>query len=301
MQAILTETVDAHHLRKMTDLLAFEKLATWRRMNGFDRVVDGEDDWFRGHRSLPLTLQEFSASLRSDLQELKNAISIPAETRPWQKTMDFVNALEQCKVRDEGFAVLKRLVEKRGREAAQVTATPVDTVQHCSPYPLDFEPSPDVCVKLENNEGVLESSSAGTGFETPGQQCPPNEGIWETGRTTADGILTADVGSNQGGNISLPTERGKNTVTFADISSPTEHVGTQAGTAATPAKRRQKTISEENNSLTPGGKGEKAPSWNAAVTLLSFSGESWEAPCLCFMRALFSKLLFFPGDHFSSS
>ena len=198
MQAIVTETVDAHRLRKVRDLLALEKLAAWRRMNGFDRVVDGEDNWFHGHRSLPPTPQEFSASLRSDLQELKNAISIPAETRPWQKTMDFVNALEQGKERDEGFAVLKRLVEKRDREAAQVTVTPVDTVQHCSPYPLDFEPSPNVCVNLEINEGEmdpergeLESSSAGTGFETPGQQCPPNEGIWETGRTTADGILTA--------------------------------------------------------------------------------------------------------------
>ena len=28
MQAIVTETVDAHRLRKMRDLLAFEKLAT---------------------------------------------------------------------------------------------------------------------------------------------------------------------------------------------------------------------------------------------------------------------------------
>ena len=62
----------------------------------------------------------------------------------------------------------------------------------------------------------------------------------------------------------------KNTTTFADISSPTEHVGTLAGTAATPAKRRHKTISEENKQFDPGGKGEKAPPWNAAVTLLSF-------------------------------
>ena len=109
---------------------------------------------------------------------------MPAETRLWQKTMGFINALEQGKVSDEEFAVLKRLVEKRGREAAQVTVTPVDTVQHCSPCPLDPEASPDGCVKLENNEGgmnpergELESSSAGTGLETPGQQCPPNEGI----------------------------------------------------------------------------------------------------------------------------
>ena len=234
--------------------------------------------------------------------------------------MDFVNAFEQGKVSDEEFVVLKRLVEKRGRKAAQVTVTPVDTVQHCSPCPLDPEPSPDVCVKLESNEGrmgpergELESSSAGTGLETPGQQCPPNEGIWETGRTTADGILTAGVGSNQEGSISSPTEcvdtqaSTKSTATFADISSPTEHVGTLPGTAATPAKRRHKTIREENKQFDPGGKGEKAPPWNAALTLLSFSGESWEAPCLCFVLclcfvcALFSKLLFFPGDHFSAS
>ena len=100
----------------------------------------------------------------------------------------------------------------------------------------------------------------------------------------------------------------KSTTLFANISSPTEHVGRLAGTAATPAKRRHKTISEENKQFDLGGKGEKAPPWNAAVTLLSFSGESWETPCLCFVFfclcfvcALFSKLLFFPGDHFSAS
>ena len=58
--------VAAHHIQKIIDLLAFEKLATWRRMNGFDRVVDGDDNWFHGPRSLPPTPQEFNASLRSD-------------------------------------------------------------------------------------------------------------------------------------------------------------------------------------------------------------------------------------------
>ena len=82
MLAIVTETVDAHGLKQMRDLLAFEKLATWRRMNGFDRVADGEESWFHCHRSLPLTPKEYAASLRPALQELKNAISMPAETRP---------------------------------------------------------------------------------------------------------------------------------------------------------------------------------------------------------------------------
>ena len=96
--------------------------------------------------------------------------------------------------------MIKRYVERRSREAAQVTVTPVSTVQHCIPRSLNPEMTPDVCINLESNEGKmdpelkkLESPSAGTGFETPGQQCHP---IWETGRTTADGFLAAGVGSN---------------------------------------------------------------------------------------------------------
>ena len=244
MQAIVTETVDAHCLRKMRDLLAFEKLATWRRMIGFDQVVEGEENWFHGHRLLPLTPEQYTASLKSELQKLKNAISMPAETetRPWQKTMDFVDGLNR-KLPDEELAVIKRYVEKRSREAAQtqVTVTPVNTVQHCSPCPPNPDMPSDVCFTLESSEGKmgselkeLESPSAGTGLETPGQQCPPNEGAWDKGQTTADGFLTAGVGSSQGGSISSPTGRVKGTATLADISSLTECAGTLAGTTATP-------------------------------------------------------------------
>ena len=265
MLAIVAETVDAHRLQKMKDLLAFEKLITWRRINGFDRIADGEDNWSHG---LPPTPEQYTASLRFDLQELKDAISMPR-----QKICNLINEIEQGKVGDEEFAKLKRLVEKRSREAAQaqVTVTPVDTLQHCSPCPLNPEMPADVCMRLESNAGKmdpelkeLESLSAGTGLETPEQQCPPNEGTWETGRTTADGFLAAGVGSNQGEDISSPTMEHVDTravrtttATFADISSPTEHVGTRAGTAATPGKRRHKTTSEENKQFDPGEKGEK--------------------------------------------
>ena len=61
---------------------------------------------------------------------------------------------------DEEFSILKRLVEKRGLEAAQVTVTPVDTVQYCSPSPQTPELSPDVCINLENNEGRMDESEA---------------------------------------------------------------------------------------------------------------------------------------------
>ena len=107
----------------------------------------------------------------------------------------------------------------------------------------------DVCVKLENNEGKkgpelkeLESPSAGTGLKMPGQQCPPNEGTWDKGRTTADGFLTAGVGPSQRGNISSPTERTRSTDRLADISSPAEHVGTLAGTAGYPGKMQAQDI-----------------------------------------------------------
>ena len=85
MLAIVTKTADAHRLEKMRELLAYEKLATFRKMNGFDRVVESEENWFHGHRLLPLTQEQYTASLKSDLQKLKDAISMPAEntaTRP---------------------------------------------------------------------------------------------------------------------------------------------------------------------------------------------------------------------------
>ena len=187
---------------------------------------------------------------------------------PSQKVSKLTNEIEESKKKkiaefrsdslDEllakfEFARVKEYVEERAREAAQVTVTPVDTVQPCSPCPPNPDMPSDVRFKLKSIEGKmepergeLESPSAGTGLETPGQQCPPNERTWEQGRTTAACFLTAGGGSSQGGNISSPTERAKSTATLADICSPTEHVGTLAGTAATPEKRRHKTSSKEN-------------------------------------------------------
>ena len=307
--AIVTETVDAHRIQKMRDLLTFEKLATWRRMNGFDRVADGEENWLCGPRSLPLTPEEYAADLRSDLQELKDAISMPI-----QEVSNLINKIKQGKVGDDEFAILKGLVEKRSREAAQarVIVTPVDTVQRCSPCPLNPEMPPDICFKLESSEGKmdpelkeLESPSAGTGLETFGQQCPPNEGTWDQGRTIADGYSFVGMGSNQGGDISSPTTERSDTQAVRTTANITF---LQQGHKP----RDKEKGSEENKQFDPGGKGEKAPPWNAAVTsIFPFSVESVEpreARCLCFvffvcayLSALFFKLLFFLGDHFSAS
>ena len=107
-----------------------------------------------------------------------------------------------------------------------------------------------------------------------------------------------DIGDTTNHRRRLP-DRGRGFKPRGNISSPTEHVGTLAGTAATPEKRRHKTTSEENKQFDPGGKGEKAPLWNAAVTLpFLFCGELWAMGgsllvlrvfCLYFVCALFSK------------
>ena len=290
LQAIVCD----HHLKQVKEFLLYNELATWRRANGFDRVEDVD------HRSLPPTPEQYYAGLWLEVNALKDAISMPLQL------LKLFNAIEQDTLSDEEYATLKRCMEKRVRETAQVTAVTRDhTVQPCSPCsPNPDRPSGVLC-NLEN-EGTmsqeleeLTSSSTGTGLNTPGQQCPPNEGVWETGRIIADGILTAGVDSRKEGNISSPmesTERATRMVMVADIPS----------TAATPPKRRHKTSSEENKQFDPGGRGEQAPPWKAAVPLPFFSwGEAvrlldclavaklggfvsvFPALCVCFSEPIF--------------
>ena len=255
--------VAAHRLEQMKEILLYEELAIWRRANGFDRV---EAD----HRSLPPTPEQCHAGLRVEVNALKAAISMPIRGGPsWQEyKRNIIRKIEQGEVSDEDFAVIKLLVETRDRDAAQVTVTQVSTVQQCSSIPKTPEPPPDVCVNLENNEDEMDpgmeeltSSSTSTGLNTPGQLSPPNEGVWETGRIIADGILTAGVNSSQGGRTPSPPERSTSTRTFEDIFS----------TAAIQENRRLKTFNELNKPFDPGGRGEKASPWNAAVPLPFFS------------------------------
>ena len=69
----------AHRLEHMRAFLAYQQLATWRRMNGFNRVVEGEKRCFNGHRSLSPTPQEYYDSLWSEVNALKAVIPMPAE------------------------------------------------------------------------------------------------------------------------------------------------------------------------------------------------------------------------------
>ena len=260
LQAIVCD----HHLKQVKEFLLYNELAIWRRENGFDRVMEGEESCFPGHLSLPPTPQEYYASLWCEVNALRDAISIPSKSRPRQK-----DSMDELLAKFD-YAEIKRCIDKRCREEAQakaqMTAKPVGTVQQCSPSSPNPDTPSNVCFNLEN-EGTMSqeleelTSSAVTGLETPGQQCPPNEGVWETGPTTANGFLTAGVNSSQGGRTPSPPERSTSTRTFEDISS----------TAATPPKRRHKTSSEENKQFNPGGRGEQAPPWKAAVPLPFFS------------------------------
>ena len=295
--ARVRDAVSAHRLEQMRDILAQEQMKTWRSKNGLDR----DDSWMYGTR--PLSPQEFTASLWAEVNELKAAISMPVRGGPsWQEYKRNINRkIERGEVSDEDFAVIKRLVETRDRDAAQVTVTQVSTVHRCSHIPQTPEPPSGVCFNLENNEGEMDpglkkepkSPSAGTGLETPGQQCPPNEGVWEQRRTTANGFVTAGMDSSQGGRTPSPPERSTSTRTFADIFS----------TAVIQENRRCKTSSQQNKQFDPGGRGEKAPPWNAAVALpFLFRGRAGKllacfsvcaSFCCCSVCVCFPKLFFF--------
>ena len=265
----------------------YEELVIWRRENGFDRVAEGEESCFHGHRSLPPTPQGYYASLWCEVNTLKAAILMLAEytvTRPRQK-----DSLDEL-LANFDFARIKEYVERRSREAARAQVTAVtrdDTVQHCSPCSQTLGPPSVVYVNLENEERIeleeLKLSSAGTVFETPEQQCPPTEGIWEQRRTTAYGFLTAAMDSKHEGRFLNTTERAKDTTTIADISS----------NVATPSKRRHKISSEEKNSSTPVGEKRRPPLWKAAVALLDFFAESGEASYLYFVLCTLCVLCFF--------
>ena len=82
------ETVAAYRLKELQHFQAMKQLATWRTTHGYDR----DDSWMHG--ACLLSPQEFTASLWSDLQELKDAISMSGRARPWQKAKELLDGLE---------------------------------------------------------------------------------------------------------------------------------------------------------------------------------------------------------------
>ena len=73
--------------------------------------------------------------------------------RPWQKSREFLDE-RKGDLPDEELAAIKRYVERRSREAAQVTATPVSTAQHSIPRSLNPEIPSDMYVSMVKSTRV---------------------------------------------------------------------------------------------------------------------------------------------------
>ena len=73
----------------MRHLQAGEKLDTWKRACGFDRLAEGDDSWVYG------TPEKFTASLWSNLKELEKAFSMPTMDRSRQRKNSFIQGIEQ--------------------------------------------------------------------------------------------------------------------------------------------------------------------------------------------------------------
>ena len=278
------EIVAAYRPKELKHFQAMEELATWRRTYGYDR----DDSWMHGTR--PLAPEEFTASLWEEVNALKEAISMSGRARPWQwqKTKEFLDGLEQgtTSLTDEELVMLKRIVERQSRDAACATAASIDTAQYCDPRPPSPEISSGTRICMEENEedmmdpeqDQLESPSASTGFETPGQQYHPT---WETGRTTAAGYLTAGMGSNLGGDTSSPTERVDTRAQSKITTAPTA-----PNTTFLQARRKPndtKTLSEESKQFDPGGKGGEPAGVPKAFSFFWGKRWAWDARCLCFV------------------
>ena len=78
------ELVADHRLQQLKHFQAREQLATWRRAHGYDR----DDSWM--HDTRPLSSEEFAANLWSEVNTLKDAISMPR-----QKVRNLIGAVEQ--------------------------------------------------------------------------------------------------------------------------------------------------------------------------------------------------------------
>ena len=134
----------------------------------------------------------------------------------------------------------------------------------------------------------------------PGQQCPPNERIWEQGRTTANGFLAAGVDSSQEGRIPSPTE---------SVDTRASEKSTRITADTTFLQQGHKPRSEENMQFDPGGTVEKErrPALERGCnSTFFFWGElggslfvlrALSLLCVCSVSYI---LVFYPGDHFSA-
>ena len=125
--------------------------------------------------------------------------------------------------------------------------------------------------KMNPELGGLESSSAGTGSEAPGQQCLSN---WEMERTTVDDCSLVD-GSSDFGETTFSLEEfvietQTDSQTLASFAS--SKVICQKMTRK---PKDKKLANKENKQFDPGEKVGKPSLWKADVHVLLFLGDAW--------------------------
>ena len=160
----------------------------------------------------------------------------------------------------------------------------------------------------------LTSSSASTGLNTPGQESPPKKGVWETGRITADSILTAGVDSRK---------KRKYFVTDGKCGHASQSKEYKNGNGCRnlfdscyPAKTKAQDIQRRKQAVRPGWKRRAGPALESGCTsTFLFLGRCWEASCLpvcgklrgffsvssmlCFF--CFPKLSIYPGETYQQA
>ena len=87
----IRKSVATHRLKELKHLRAVEKLATWKRSNGFDRFDACDEQWVYG--PLTPTPEQITASMWGNLNALKDAISMSEKDRSRQRGKSFTNGL----------------------------------------------------------------------------------------------------------------------------------------------------------------------------------------------------------------
>ena len=84
---MLRKTVATHRLKELRHLRAVEKLATWRRSNGFDRCDVRDGQWV--HSPLPSTPEQTTANMWAEWNALNQAISMSGKDKSRQRVESF--------------------------------------------------------------------------------------------------------------------------------------------------------------------------------------------------------------------
>ena len=154
-------TVAAHRLKELRHLQAVAKLATPRRTHGFDRIADGDNQW--ASRPLAPTPEQFTTSLWSNLNKLKDAISLPGKDGSSHNAKSFIKEIEQdtMSFTGEEFARIEWFVKRRYRDAAQATIFSIDTELPCRLRSRRPGTSLDTRVYMEKKNEGMEKKDVG--------------------------------------------------------------------------------------------------------------------------------------------